>query len=55
MDWMGSTISGVDEILFGRYLGFLFPSSSFSVSTWSEDREGPAKGEDLGVRGLRWE
>ena len=31
---MGSTISGVDEILFGRYLGFLFPSSSpVSAST----------------------
>jgi len=31
---MGSSMSGVDEILFGRYLGFLFPSSSpFSVST----------------------
>lgn len=51
---MGSTMSGVDEILFGRYLGFLSPSPSpFSVSTWSEDKEGPAKGEDRGVRGLR--
>ena len=25
---MGTAISGVDEILFGRYLGFWFPWSS---------------------------
>lgn len=51
---MGATMSGVDEILFGRYLGFWLRSSSlFSLSTWSEERDGPAKGEDRGVLGLR--
>lgn len=52
---MGTAISGVDDILLGRYLGFWSPwSSLFSLSTPSEERDGPAKGEDRGVRGLRW-
>lgn len=47
-------MSGVDEILFGRYLGFWPPCSSLvSPPACSDDREGPAKGEDRGVRGLR--
>jgi hypothetical protein len=48
-------VSGVNEILFGRYLGFWLPPSPFSLLTSSEERDGPANGEDRGGLGFRWE